>query len=142
MLLGSRLKEARKKAGLTQSELGNLIGVGKSAICSYEKETRNPTIDTIFELIYALGVSADYLLGTDNIIKTDVVDKQRYRTMTKEEVMFIEILRKDKIVYEMLFQDPKRGSELIKQKLVELGAMKELKNSCRTELISFKKVSL
>ncbi len=117
MLLGSRLKEARKKAGLTQSELGNLIGVGKSAICSYEKETRNPTIDTIFELIYALGVSADYLLGTDNIIKTDVVDKQRYRTMTKEEVMFIEILRKDKIVYEMLFQDPKRGSELIKQKL-------------------------
>ena len=117
MLLGSRLKEARKRCGLTQSELGNLIGVGKSAICSYEKETRNPTIENIIELICVLGVTADYLLGTDKIIKTDVVENPRYRTMTKEEVAFIEILRKDKIVYEMLFQDPKRGSDLVKQKL-------------------------
>lgn len=117
MLIGNRLKEARKKAGLTQEELGNLIGVGKSSICSYEKETRNPTLDNIIELIYVLGVSADYLLGTDKIIKTDVLDNPKYRTMTKEEVAFIEILRKDKIVYEILFQDPKRGSDLIKQKL-------------------------
>ncbi len=117
MLLGNRLKEARKKCGLTQSELGDLIGVGKSAICSYEKETRNPTVDNIIELMCVLGVSADYLLGTDNIIKTTSDKTPKYRTMTKEEVAFIEILRKDKIVYEMLFQDPKRGSDLVKKKL-------------------------
>ncbi len=117
MLVGSRLKSARKKLGLTQEELGNLVGVGKSAICCYEKETRNPNLETIIELIYTLGVSSDYLLGTDKIIKTDVVDNPRYRTMTKEEVAFIDELRKDKIVYEILFQDPKRGSDLVKQKI-------------------------
>jgi hypothetical protein len=36
--------------------------------------------------------------------------------MTKEEVTFIDELRKDKIVYEMLFQDPKKGSDLVKKK--------------------------
>ena len=107
MIIGKRLKEARKKMGLTQSQLGELIGVKKSTICSYEKETRNPTIDNIIEMIMALGVSADYLLGTDKIIKTDVIENPRYRTMTKEEVKFIEIMRKDKLVYEILFEDTK-----------------------------------
>lgn len=116
MIIGSRLKNARKKMGLTQSQLGDLIGVKKSTICSYEKETRNPTIDNIIELIMALGVSADYLLGTDKIIKVETIENSKYRTMTKEEVMFIDILRKDKLVYEILFQDPKRGTDLIKQK--------------------------
>ena len=40
MLNGNRLREVRKQKGLTQTELGELIGVGKSAICCYEKETR------------------------------------------------------------------------------------------------------
>ena len=43
MLNGNRLREVRKAKGLTQTEIGELIGVGKSAICCYEKETRNPT---------------------------------------------------------------------------------------------------
>ncbi len=117
MLRGNRLKQARLKKGLTQTELGNLVGVGKSAICCYEKETRNPSIETIIDFIYILGVSADYLLGTDEIIKTKVNDKIEYTTMTKEEVMFIDELRKDKLVYEILFEDPKRGSELVKKRI-------------------------
>jgi len=91
--------------------------VGKSAICCYEKETRNPSLELILEMIYVLGVTADYLLGTDKIIKTEVVENPKYRTMTKEEVIFIDELRKDKMVYEILFQDPKRGSDLIKKKI-------------------------
>ncbi len=117
MLVGSRLKEARKKNNLTQEDLGNLIGVSKSAICCYEKETRNPTLETIIEIMYVLGVSSDYLLGADIIIKTEIVENPKYRTMTKEEVMFIDELRKDKIVYDILFQDPKRGSDLVKKKI-------------------------
>lgn len=115
MLVGIRLKEARKAKGLTQDELGKQIGVGKSAICCYEKESRNPTVESIIEMIEVLGVSADYLLGTDNII--EVKNSDRFKTMTKEEVTFINELRKDKIVYEILFQDPKRGSDLVKKKI-------------------------
>ncbi len=117
MIIGSRLKARRKELGLTQGELGDLIGVGKSAICCYEKETRNPTLENVIEIIQVLGVGADYLLGTDEIIKT-VSDKHpKYRTMTQEEITFINELKKDKVVYEILFEDPKRGSDLIKKKI-------------------------
>ena len=117
MLIGNRLKDARLKSKLTQEELGNLIGVGKSAVCCYEKETRNPTIETIIELMHVLGVTSDYLLGADNIIETKNENHPHYRTMTNEEVTFINELRKDKIVYEILFQDPKKGSDLVKKKI-------------------------
>lgn len=117
MLVGSRLRDARKGMHLTQEELGNLIGVGKSAICCYEKESRNPTVESIVDLIEVLGVTADYLLGTDHIVESDSDDTPKYRTMTNEEITFIETIRKDKIVYEILFQDPKRGADLVRKKI-------------------------
>jgi transcriptional regulator with XRE-family HTH domain len=118
MLIGNRLKEARIKLNLTQGQLGDQVGVGKSAICCYEKETRNPSLETIIEFMQILGVSADYLLGADSLVKTVSNDKKiQYRTMTNEEVSFINELRKDKIVYEILFQDPKRGADLVKKKI-------------------------
>ncbi len=117
MLKGNRLKEARIKKGLTQETLGDLVGVGKSAICCYEKETRNPSLETIIEFMHILGVTSDYLLGTDNLIKVVDAETPKYRTMTKEEVTFINELRKDKLVYEILFEDPKRGSELVKKRI-------------------------
>ncbi len=115
MLRGNRLKECRIKKGLTQDELGSLVGVGKSAICCYEKETRNPSLETILEFMTILGVSSDYLLGADTLAKTTANKRIEYHTMTKEEVQFINELRKDKVVYEILFADPKRGSELVKK---------------------------
>lgn len=118
MLNGNRLREVRKKRGLTQTELGELIGVGKSAICCYEKETRNPTLEAVIEMIHVFGVSADYLLGSDYLVKT--VDKnnfEEYVTLTKEEIVFIEELKKNKLVYDILMQDPKRGAELVKKEI-------------------------
>lgn len=118
MLNGSRLRVERKKRGLTQTELGELIGVGKSAICCYEKELRNPTLEAVIELMSVLGVSADYLLGTDNLIETvDKDNKPVYVAMTKEEIIFIEELKKNKLVYDILLEDPKRGADLIKKEI-------------------------
>lgn len=117
MIIGSRLRAKRKELGLTQEELGKLIGVGKAAMCCYEKETRNPTLENIIELIQILGVSADYLLGTDVILKTTYDKKIRYRALTKEEETFLNELKKDKILYNILFQDPKKGCDLIKKKI-------------------------
>lgn len=117
MLVGSRLRSKRKEFGLTQEELGERIGVGKSAICCYESETRNPTLDAVADMIEIFGVTADYLLGTDEIAKIESTDEIEYKTMTKEESIFLDELRKDKVVYEMLFVDPKRGVELIKMKI-------------------------
>jgi len=118
MLNGSRLREARKKRGLTQEELGDLVGVGKSAICCYEKETRNPTLEAIIELMHVFGVSADYLLGADYLVQTvDKNNNECYVAMTKEEIVFIEELKKNKMVYDILLEDPKRGADLVKKEI-------------------------
>lgn len=118
MLNGSRLREVRKAKGLTQTELGELIGVGKSAICCYEKETRNPTLEALLEMINVFGVSADYLLGSDYLIKTvDKDNNELYVAMTREEIIFIEELKKNKLVYDILLQDPKRGADLVKKEI-------------------------
>ncbi len=118
MLNGSRLREVRKARGLTQEKLGDLIGVGKSAICCYEKETRNPTLEAVIEMIHVFGVSADYLLGADFLVKTvDKENNEAYVAMTKEEIVFIEELKKNKLVYDILLHDPKRGADLIKKEI-------------------------
>ena len=118
MLNGSRLREVRKAKGLTQGELGDLIGVGKSAICCYEKETRNPTLEAVLEMIHVFGVSADYLLGADFLVQTiDKDGNEIYVAMTKEEIVFIEELKKNKMVYDILLHDPKRGADLVKMEI-------------------------
>ncbi len=118
MLNGARLREVRKQKGLTQTELGELIGVGKSAICCYEKETRNPTLEAVIEMIHVFGVSADYLLGADYLIKiSDNKKEEQYVQMTREEIIFIDELKKNRMVYEILLQDPKRGADLIKKEI-------------------------
>ena len=117
MLNGNRLREVRKAKGLTQTELGELIGVGKSAICCYEKETRNPTLEAVIEMIHVFGVSADYLLGADYLVKLNNDSLEEFVSLTKEEVIFIEELKKNKLVYDILMQDPKRGAELVKKEI-------------------------
>ncbi len=61
MGIGKRLKEAREKAGLTQEELGKMIGVTGSSITNYEKETSHPKEPVIYALIDALEVEPNFL---------------------------------------------------------------------------------
>ena len=39
MFKGDRLRALRKQKHLTQTELGEMLGLDKSTICCYEKET-------------------------------------------------------------------------------------------------------
>ena len=45
MGIGYRIKEARERLGLTQTELGQKVGVTGSAITNYEKETSHPKVN-------------------------------------------------------------------------------------------------
>lgn len=117
MINGERLKNLRKDKGLTQKELGDMLGLGKSAICCYEKGLRNPSLETIMDLVNIFAVSADYLLGIDKLIEINIGEDKTYIPMTNEEIKFIEELKKDKMVYDILFSDPKRGADLIKKKI-------------------------
>ena len=117
MFKGDRLKELRKNKQLTQSQLGEMLALDKSTICCYEKGTRQPSLENIISFMQIFGVSADFFLGSDHLIKTVEDVKYEAISMSKEEISFIKELRKDKMVYDILLNDPKRGAQLIKHHL-------------------------
>ena len=62
-MLAIRLKELRLNAGLSQTELGKIIGSSYSAISYWELGINEPKASFIIALCKYFGCSADYLLG-------------------------------------------------------------------------------
>lgn len=62
---GSKLKELRTQAGMTQQQLATLVGVTKSVISFYELRERAPSPDVLIKCAGIFHVSTDYLLGID-----------------------------------------------------------------------------
>ena len=66
-MIGERLRDLRKDAGLTQAELGSILNINKHSISSYEREKSEPPDAIKIEIARYFHVSVDYLLGlTDN----------------------------------------------------------------------------
>ena len=60
--LKDRIAAARKLAGLTQEQLGELLGVTRQAVSKWESGQTVPDAVTVARLCKALHVSADYVL--------------------------------------------------------------------------------
>lgn len=57
------LRELRKRKGITQTELGHVLHVQKSAISKYELGRATPSSDILKKLSDYFGVSINYILG-------------------------------------------------------------------------------
>jgi transcriptional regulator with XRE-family HTH domain len=66
---GPILKEARRKAGLTQRELARLAGMPQPAVSRIERDHVSPRLDTLDVLLRRCGVALDLVerpgLGVD-----------------------------------------------------------------------------
>lgn len=71
---GTRLKNLRKQAGLTQQQLATQLGITKSVVSFYELQERSPSPEVLIKLTTIFHVSADYLLGLDTRETIDVSD--------------------------------------------------------------------
>ncbi len=91
MGIGKRIKEARENLGLTQSELGDLVGVTGSAITNYEKETSHPKEAVMYKLFECLHVDANYLFQdvvkvppkTNDVTFSEYEHIKKYRSLDK-----------------------------------------------------------
>ena len=63
MIFSERLKTRRTTNRLSQRELADRIGVGKSQISYYENGERFPSVDVLIKLSDVFRVTTDYLLG-------------------------------------------------------------------------------
>lgn len=74
-MTGERIKKLRKEKGLTQEQLGKLLGVKKSAIAKYENNrVENLKKETIQKLSDIFEVPASYFLGIDDNDQTIITN--------------------------------------------------------------------
>lgn len=85
------LKAARIKAGLTQQQIADEIGITKSTYCGYETAKRNPDPQRIKQLAKVLHISADTLLDTG-------IEKEKAPASTEAETREISLEETDKLL--------------------------------------------
>ena len=72
-----RIKQLRKKKGISQSELAEVIGVKNNTVSTWERGTRKPDFEALNLLSDYFEVSFEYILGSS--------DKEEARLKPTEE---------------------------------------------------------
>lgn len=67
MTMGERIKELRKKNGMTQTDLAKELGVTKGTISTWETGSRSPSFDVLDQLCGMFHASMDYLMGRTDV---------------------------------------------------------------------------
>lgn len=83
-MIGERIKKARHLAGLSQKQLGDLIGKGISTISEWESGKRSPDVELIPEISKVLNVSMGYLIGMTDNPKYGKTEKSEIITPSRE----------------------------------------------------------
>lgn len=86
--IGSRIREARDRAGLSQQELAEAVGFESgTAISLIEKGLRKVSIPHLDKIATALHLTTIQLLGEDTTIpSTDPISSLRYALRADKEI--------------------------------------------------------
>lgn len=93
MTLGQKLKEIRKKFGLSQEQLAEIINVSRQAITKWETDAGLPDTENLKELSRIFEISINYLLDNNNelplLVMKKKLDKENYKNKISsyEEVL-------------------------------------------------------
>lgn len=79
-IIGSRLREARNMAKLTQEQLAEKVGIGTTYLSDIERGAKSPSLSLFIKIVDALGVSSDFILRGEieagkNCIYDDITKK-------------------------------------------------------------------
>lgn len=116
MLMGKRIKDLRVEKGLSQQELGDLIGVTKVSICGYESGGRTPSLETFIELADIFETSADYLLGREMTVVNEN-SKEYVGAVSDKDIELIQELHHYPELYEKITKDIKRFVNLVSKRV-------------------------
>ena len=76
MTMGERIHQLRNQQHMTQAELAQRLGVGRSAVLKYEKgEVKNIPYDTIKKMATIFGVTPAYLQCFDQWDEEQLADE-------------------------------------------------------------------
>ena len=82
MTLGQKLKEIRKRFGLSQESLAEIMNVSRQAITKWESDEGLPDVSNLQELSKVFNLTVDYLLDNNNSLPAlslkKELDKEKY----------------------------------------------------------------
>lgn len=84
--IGLRIKEARKRRGITQKTLAKKVGRSVQAISSYERDAQTPPTEVLISIALALNESPTYFL------EYDADPTLSLKSLTEEQRELIELL--------------------------------------------------
>lgn len=103
--LGNRIYELRKGKGLSQKELGDLLGVSNKSVSKWENGVTIPKTETLVKLAEILGVSPQELLQGKT---EDQLTLRQLSLETNEMFLTQEIERRDYIVEKQKLSNQKK----------------------------------
>ena len=130
MTLGEKIREARKKCGLSQEQLGDKMAVSRSAIAKWETDKGLPDVGNLKLLGQLLNTSLDRLLDDGEEADSSVI-RERYNLITYGPGC--RKVKKDRVVRER-FPNAKIYTLLGRQELAELKRFADSVTDCRTTL--------
>lgn len=84
--LGERIREERRKLGLTQAQLAEAVDISDTYMGAIERGERSLTLDTLVRLVNRLGVTVDYLLA-DSVIDSDANIMEQFKQIIDNQPM-------------------------------------------------------
>jgi transcriptional regulator with XRE-family HTH domain len=95
MISGDLIKEARKRAGLTQAELGARIGKSQTAIARWERDEVRPSLETLREIIRGCGLDISFFISVFDDSNATIID-EHLRMTTKER--FVDLITRVRFI--------------------------------------------
>jgi transcriptional regulator with XRE-family HTH domain len=92
--IGQHIAEARKKKGLTQTQLAEKIGITQYLVSNFEIGRINITAEMLCHFALALGVSIDKLVGFKNDDNSKIETPLRFTRRIQEISKLPEIKKK------------------------------------------------
>ncbi len=112
-IICKRLKKLREDAGISQSKIGQLVGVPQSSIYRYEQGQSTPSPKTFRWYADYFDVSLDYLFGrTDDPHGAHYDYEPKFKTLAPDMEKFVE----------MCFDPNSRMNERLKETLLKMLA--------------------
>lgn len=98
-----RIKALRKAKGISQSELGDVLGVTQNAISLIEKGITNISATQIKKISEFFDVSADYIIfGIESKKDIEPIDREILKTIRDNKTLYgslIEMMQSQKKVF-------------------------------------------
>ena len=108
---GSLIREARRCAGLSQSDLARRAGVAQSVISAYERDRREPGMTMLAKLVAATGQQLEFNVVAGPDMPRGLPDTPVGRQLRRRRKAIVEVARRRGATNVRLFGSVARGED-------------------------------